>query len=89
MVQRVRTTVTLEPDVEVLVKRLMREREMSFKGAVNYAIRRGLASDSGERKPFRTKTYDMGEPTVNLDKALQLAGELEDQEIIRKLRLGK
>ena len=26
---------------------------------------------------------------VNLDKALQLASELEDQEILRKLELGK
>jgi hypothetical protein len=31
----------------------------------------------------------MGVPLVNLDKALQLAGELEDLEIIRKMRLGK
>jgi hypothetical protein len=28
-------------------------------------------------------------PDVNLDKALQLAAELENQDIVRKLRLGK
>ena len=38
---------------------------------------------------FRTETASMGLPTVNLDKALQLAGELEDEELIRKQRLGK
>jgi hypothetical protein len=31
----------------------------------------------------------MGVPRVNLDKATQLAGELEDLEIIRKMSLGK
>jgi hypothetical protein len=84
----VRTTVTLEPDAEALVKRLMREREMSFKQAVNHAIRAGLTPPQGE--PFRTRTYDLGvRPGVNLDKALQLAGELEDQEIGRELRRGR
>ena len=82
-----RTTVTLEPDVEALIKRSMRERDLSFKQAVNEAIRAGLAPP--DRKPFRTRTYPMGPLNVNLDKALQLAGELEDQEIIRKMAAGK
>jgi hypothetical protein len=30
----------------------------------------------------------MGEPTVSLDRALQLAGELEDEELIRLTRAG-
>jgi hypothetical protein len=85
-----RTTVTLEADTEALLKRLMRERDLSFKQAINEAVRRGLTSPQGEREPFRTRTYDMGvKPGVNLDKALRLAGELEDAEIVRKLRLGK
>ncbi|HEX6420588.1 MAG TPA: hypothetical protein VFZ77_18955 [Acidimicrobiales bacterium] len=37
-----RTTITLEPDAEALVKRAMRERGLSFEQAVNLAIRRGL-----------------------------------------------
>jgi hypothetical protein len=31
----------------------------------------------------------MGEPAVSLDKALQLAGILEDEELIRKMTLRK
>jgi hypothetical protein len=31
----------------------------------------------------------MGVPRVPLDKALQLAAQLEDEEIVRKLALGK
>ncbi len=82
-----RTTVTLEPDVEALVRRRMREREVSFKQAVNDAIRAGLAT--GGHRPFRTRTFDMGEPKVNLDKALQLAAAMEDEEILRKLKARK
>lgn len=77
-----RTTVTLDPDVEALVKRLMRERGLSFKEAVNTAIRAGLRPAA---EPFATPTYDMGEPVIDLTKALRLTGELEDEEIMRRL----
>jgi hypothetical protein len=86
--QTVRTTVTLEPDVEALVKALMRDRGLSFKQAVNEAIRRGLTPESGV--PPRTPTFRMGfEPAVRWDKALQLAGELEDDELVRRLAARK
>lgn len=80
-----RTTVTLDPDVDALLKRYMRERGLSFKEAINQAIRQGIAGNRaipGERM----RTFKMGVPKVNLDKALQLAGELENQEIIRQMR---
>lgn len=80
-----RTTVTLDPDVEALVKRLMRERRLSFKEAVNAAIRAG----AGSRKRYRMRTFDMGEPLVDLTKALRLAGELEDEELVRRLDARK
>jgi hypothetical protein len=83
----VRTTVTLDPDVEQIVRRHMRERNVSFKEALNDAIRGGVASSSG-RTPFRTETAAMGESRVNLDRALQVAADLEDDELVRRLRAG-
>lgn len=83
-----RTTVSLEPDVHELVRRLMRERGMTFKDAVNEAIRAGLRT-SAPRAEHRTPTFELGIPTVPLTKALQVAAELEDDEIIRKMALGK
>lgn len=83
-----RTTVTLDPDSEALVRRRMRERGLTFKEVLNDAIRAGLAPDR-RREPFRTPTADMGLPAVNLDRALALAGELEDEELVRKQRTGK
>jgi hypothetical protein len=84
----VRTTITLDPDTELLVKRAMRERGLSFKEAVNEAIRSGLAPRTADA-PVEFPTFRMGQPLVDVTKALRLAGELEDQEISRKLAQGK
>lgn len=83
-----RTTVTLEPDAEALIRRLMRERDLSFKEAVNLAIRRGLASDE-ETPAFSTPTRDLGVASVPLDRALTLAGEIEDEHLVRRLSIRK
>jgi hypothetical protein len=83
-----RTTVTLDADVDAIVRRLMRERGMSFKEAVNEAIRSG-GDGRRRRRAFRTSTFEMGVPAFPLDKAVRLAAELEDEELIRKLALRK
>ena len=83
-----RTTVTLDPDTEALIRRRMRERGVSFKQALNDAVREG-AGGRPRRRAFRTETAKMGLPAVSLDRALRLAGELDDEETIRKMRAGK
>ncbi|OBA78358.1 antitoxin [Mycobacterium sp. 1164966.3] len=82
-----RTTVTLDDDVEQLVRRRMAERQVSFKKALNDAIRDGVSGRSEPRR-FVTRTADLGAPAVNLDRALQLAAELEDEELVRRQRRG-
>lgn len=83
-----RTTITLDADVEALVRKVMAERGLTFKEAVNMAIRAGLTA-KGERTAFRTPTFDMGEPAVPLDHALRLAEDLEDDELRRKVSTGR
>jgi len=83
-----RTTVTLEPDADAIVRRLMRERGLSFKEALNLAVRTGAGS-SGGREPFVTPTFDLGRALVPVAKALELSGRLEDEELSRKRALGK
>ncbi len=84
-----RTTVTLDDDVARQLEQLRRERGLSFKEALNATLRQGLGSARKPRR-YRLKTYPMGlRPGINLDKALQLAADLEDAEIVRKLRLRK
>jgi hypothetical protein len=82
-----RTTVTLDPDTAALIRRRMQERGISFKQALNEAIRAGASDNRGA--PFRTATAALGVPVVNLDRALQLAAELEDDELVRRTRIGK
>jgi hypothetical protein len=83
----VRTTITLTAEAAALVDQAMREGRKSFKTVVNEAI---VASLSPKRPiDVDLPTHRMGVPRVNLDKASQLAGELEDLEIIRKMSLGK
>jgi len=83
-----RTTITLDPDVDAMVRKLMRERGLSFKEAVNTALRAGLAP-ADTREPFHTPTFDMGGARLSLDRALELAGRLEDEELLRKRSMGK
>lgn len=81
-----RTTVTLDPDTEQLIRRRMRERGISFKEALNDAIRGGAGTAPPKR--FVTETASMGESRVNLDRALQTAADLEDDELLRRMRAG-
>ena len=83
-----RTTVTLDPNPEALLPLRMRERGLSFEVGLNEAVRAGLAPEKASGR-FCTPTADLGLPTVNLDRALILAGELEDEELLRKQRAGK
>jgi hypothetical protein len=82
-----RTTVTLDPDSHAHVKVLMQERGITFKEALNAAIRAGAAArDGGSGSHFATQTFPLGgNPRVDLDRALRLAGQLEDEEITREL----
>ena len=64
----------------------MAERKLSFKEVVNVAI----AWTCSDGTPAgQSANAPHGPPLVNLDKASQLAGDLEDEEIIRKMSMGK
>jgi hypothetical protein len=85
-----RTTVTLEPDVEALVRRAMKERGLSFKEALNSAIRTGLTQSTARKQRFVQKTFALGaEQNFRWDKALAISDALEDEELSRKLLLRK
>ncbi|MBV9155606.1 MAG: hypothetical protein JO097_05045 [Acidobacteriaceae bacterium] len=82
------TVVNLDPDVEELLRREVRERNVEFDRVLNEAVRAGLlpgATGKDQRKPFMQKTYSMGPPRVDL--TMTVADELEDEERIRKMRL--
>lgn len=83
-----RTTVTLDPDTDAVVRRLMRERRLTFKQALNEAIRAGTT-----QRPARPTQYtfpkDMGRTLIDLDRASHFDADITDAEIIRKIELRK
>ena len=86
-----RTTVTLDPDVERLIRDAMRERAISFKEALNEAARIGFCGKGATRaRKFSQKSFRMGEEReFRWDKALAVADAIEDEELGRKLTLRK
>jgi hypothetical protein len=85
-----RTTITLDPDVQALIRTAMKERGVSFKEAVNSAVRAGLTQGKANRRYFVQQSYSLGEDqNFRWDKALEVAAALEDEESGRKLALRK
>ena len=90
MMLLMRTTVTLDPYVVEELKAYAHRRNLSFKAALNSAVRAGIAAERGGAKPYKMPTWPLGlRPDVDWTHALRLADSLEDEEIIRKLQLGK
>ncbi|MBE7325900.1 antitoxin [Nocardioides sp. Y6] len=81
-----RTTVTLDPDTEQVIRERMATKGVSFKVALNDAIRDGARGRVDH--VFTTETFDLGVPTVDLTKSNVLAADLEDAELVARLGFG-
>jgi hypothetical protein len=79
-----RTTVTLDPDLAALLRSEARRRGEPFKQVLNNAIRAGLTVRRARPQPPHPLTFDMGIPKLDLTKALALAAELEDEELLAR-----
>jgi hypothetical protein len=77
-----RTTLTLDDDVAVQLERLRRARNANLKELVNEALRRGLREMSAPPKrnrTFRTRTFHMGKPLINIDNVAEALATLEGE----------
>jgi len=77
-----RTTLTIDDDVAVQLKRLHREQDVNFKQLVNEVLRRGLRDMKGapqKRRAVRTKTFDMGKPLISIDNVSEALAHLEGE----------
>ncbi|MGI8948677.1 MAG: antitoxin [Ornithinimicrobium sp.] len=83
-----RTTVTLDSDTREILRQRMLRSGVSFKRALNDAIRESRTEPARAAEPFRTPTFSMGEPLVDLDRAGALAADLEDAALIQKMSRG-
>lgn len=82
--------MTLDDDVAAALHAAARERGISFKEALNSAVRSGLAGPRPDAGEFVVRTFDLGiRAGVNIDKANQLAADLEDEAVLAKMDLRK
>ena len=75
-----RTTVTVDPDVEQLLRVAMLQTGQSFKATLNQAIRKGLSGVvvNAAQPPFKVKPKAMGiRPGVDPVRLQELDDELE------------
>ncbi|MCC7498619.1 MAG: hypothetical protein IT160_13645 [Bryobacterales bacterium] len=76
-----RTTVSLEDDVAAQLEAWRAKQNLSFKEAINSALRHGLKEldRPKTREPFRTKPIDMGPCRLaNLDNIWEVLEEVEN-----------
>lgn len=77
-----RTTLTIDEDIAVVIARRRKERDTGLKEEINHLLRLGLAHAAedertdAERKPFRTRTLSTGKllfPIDDVEAAIQHA----------------
>ncbi len=89
-----RTTLDIEVSILKDLKERAHQEGTPIKKLVNAALKKGLEEISRPkaRRAFRVHARSLGKPLppfTNLDKALQIADMLGDEEILRKMSLGK
>lgn len=87
MMPSMRTTLTIDPDVEQLLQREMRRTNKNMKAVVNDALRIGLGmrSESLQVPPFKVEAHAFGfKPGTDTDRLNQLIDEMEADEFARK-----
>ncbi len=87
-----RSTVRLDDDLMTELKARAHRENLSLTRTLNRVLRQGLAASSQRAKPheeFEEVPVAMGQARFEMDRALTLGAELEDEEIIRKLSLRK
>ena len=75
-----RTTLSLDDDVAVLLEQIRKARDTTFKQVVNDALREGLARMSSpvETQTFHTQSVDLGSCYFpNLDNVWEVLDEVE------------
>jgi hypothetical protein len=87
-----RTTLTIDDGLLRQLRQKALDSGKPFKQVVDETLRAGLERlVPVERPRYVCPTFSMGEPRwpVNFDRALALATELEDQEILARLRQSR
>jgi hypothetical protein len=83
----VRTTLTIEPDVEKLLEQEVARSRRPLKQVVNEALRRGLTRPAEKARKVHVRVSDSRlQPGYDPGSFNALADELEDVEVLRKAK---
>lgn len=82
-----RITVRIDDDILSELRQRAAAAKTSMASVLNEVLRRGL--EASRRASYKQRVFSLGAPKFNVDKALAFAAELEDEEILRKLSMGK
>ena len=87
-----RTTLRVDDDLMRELKARADQEQLSLTRMINRILRIGLENlQTANRGPkrYREQPVRMGQPKTDLTKALTLAGQLEDDEVVEKMRRRK
>ena len=87
-----RTTITIDDDLMSELKKRAYETGTPLKEVINNVLRYGLkvSKKLSKGEKYTCPEYSLGNPShYDLDHALELAGSLETEEIVRKIQLRK
>lgn len=92
MVSFMRSTVRIDDDLMMELKERARRENVSQTRMLNRLLREGIKAlrrRHPKQAQFQEKTIAMGVPRIDLDKALALAADFDDEETLRKISLRK
>lgn len=87
-----RTTLRVDDDLIRELKTRADQEQLSLTRMINRMLRLGLEAARETRQSprrYREKPLRMGQPKVDLTKALAVAGQLEDEETVEKMNRRK
>jgi hypothetical protein len=87
-----RSTVRIDDDLMMELKARAHRENVSQTRMLNRLLREGLKAPRGslaKKRLYQETTIAMGAPRVDLDKALALAADFDDEEILRKMAQRK
>jgi len=81
-----RTTVTLDPDVQRLLEEAQLRAKRPFKQVLNDAVRAGLGQPATRAPSFKQPVFPLGRAKVDLTKAGALVADMDDAATLAKAR---
>lgn len=87
-----RTTLRIDNHLLQELKGIAHKENIPLTRLVNRVLRLGLRAQQGSLQPslpYAEEGCDLGKPYVNLDKALAISSQLEDEEILHKIEMRK